>query len=169
MNGRLSSSYMGNLMHSNALNSVSRKILLIDDRRDAILPIRLLLSRDGHKVFEASTGEEGVTVAVDVQPDLILCDIGLPGQWDGYAVVRELRTKPQTKATYMVAVSGYCQPIDIERSQQAGFDDHFAKPVDIARLRRLVAEDSLKSTFLLHDILSANAAGHQADDKQNDK
>jgi CheY-like chemotaxis protein len=142
-----------------------RKVLLIDDRLDAILPIRLLLKRDGHEIFEANNGEDGVALAASVQPDVVLCDIGLPGKWDGFDVIRQLRLQIETKTAYMIAVSGYCQPSDVERSRQAGFDDHFAKPVDIVKLRQLIAEHPLQSNAALHDVLTANTTSHQADDK----
>lgn len=143
----------------------TRKVLLIDDRLDAILPIRLLLKRDGHEIFEANNGVDGVALAASVQPDVVLCDIGLPGKWDGYDVIRQLRLQVQTQAAYMIAVSGYCQPSDVERSRQAGFDDHFAKPVDIVKLRQLIAEHPLQTNVVLHNVLASGTTDHQADPK----
>jgi CheY-like chemotaxis protein len=135
---------------------LARKVLIIDDRYDAILPIRVLLKRDGHEIFEAHSGEEGVELATKAQPDVVLCDIGLPGKWDGYDVVRELRARIETQAAYMIAVSGYCQPSDVARSQHAGFDDHFPKPVDLVKLRQLVAQHPLRT--LLQSVFALDAA-----------
>ncbi len=116
----------------------SQRVLVIDDRLDAILPIRVILRKDGHEVFEAHDGPSGVQLAIDTAPDLILCDIGLPGKWNGYDVVNELRQHPTTRDTYIVALSGYSQPADRQRAQEAGFDLHLAKPIDGARLRELI-------------------------------
>lgn len=133
------------------------KVLVIDDRLDAILPIRVLLKRDGHEIFEATNGEDGVHLATKVRPDVVLCDIGLPGKWNGYDVIRELRVQVGMQSAYMIAVSGYCQPADIERSRQAGFDEHFAKPVDIVKLRQLIARHPLSAKSVAQDALTANA------------
>jgi|GEM_PF-1098865 len=116
----------------------SQRVLVIDDRLDAILPIRVILRKEGHEVFEAYDGPTGVQLAIDTAPDLILCDIGLPGKWNGYDVVNELRQHPTTRDTYIVALSGYSQPADRQRAQEAGFDLHLAKPIDGARLRELI-------------------------------
>ncbi len=115
-----------------------QRVLVIDDRLDAILPIRVILRKAGHEVFEAHDGPSGVQLALDIAPDLILCDIGLPGKWNGYDVVNELRQHPTTRDTYIVALSGYSQPADRQRAQEAGFDLHLAKPIDGARLRELI-------------------------------
>lgn len=115
-----------------------QRVLVIDDRLDAILPIRVILRKEGHEVFEAHDGPTGVQLAIETAPDLILCDIGLPGKWNGYDVVNELRQHPTTRDTYIVALSGYSQPADRQRAQEAGFDLHLAKPIDGARLRELI-------------------------------
>lgn len=115
-----------------------QRILVIDDRLDAILPIRVILRKEGHQVFEAYDGPNGVEKALELQPNLIFCDIGLPGKWNGYDVVRELRQHPSTRNTYIVALSGYSQPADRQRAQEAGFDLHLAKPIDGTRLRELI-------------------------------
>ncbi len=118
--------------------ATSQRVLVIDDRLDAILPIRVILKREGHEVFEAYDGPSGFQMATELAPDLILCDIGLPGEWNGYDVVRQLRQHPVTRDTYVVALSGYSQPADRQRAQEAGFNLHLAKPIDGARLRELI-------------------------------
>jgi signal transduction histidine kinase/CHASE3 domain sensor protein/ActR/RegA family two-component response regulator len=120
---------------------VSQKILVIDDRVDAILPIRVILKRDGHEVFEAHDGVAGVELARRVKPDVVLCDIGLPGKLNGYDVVKELRYHESTRNALIVALSGYSQPSDRQRAREAGFDGHLAKPIDATRLRALVRRD----------------------------
>ncbi len=124
--------------HSAEENSLT--ILAIDDRRDALLPIRVLLTRAGHTVEEAHDGVSGFQKAVKVRPDVILCDIGLPGKMNGYDVARAVRKSPEIMHTYMVAISGYSQPADRAAAREAGFDFHVAKPIDADTLMSLVGE-----------------------------
>ncbi|WP_197489020.1 PAS domain S-box protein [Planctomyces sp. SH-PL14] len=115
------------------------RVLLIDDRRDAILPIRSMLSKDGHTVQTASDGPEGIQCAETFQPDVILCDIGLTPPMSGYDVARELRSREEFRETYMVAVTGYTQDEYRQRAFEAGFDYHVKKPVDLHMLRKILA------------------------------
>ena len=85
----------------------------------------------------AHEGREGIEKARRFHPDVILCDIGLP-QMDGYQVARELRADASLSSTYVVALSGYALPEDVERSRLAGFDKHLAKPPDLAALERML-------------------------------
>ncbi len=114
------------------------RVLVIDDRADAILPIRVLLTREGHEVFEAHDGATGIEIAIELIPDVIFCDIGLPGKYNGYDVVRALRQNSTLRDTYIIALSGYSQPADRQRAAEAGFDLHLAKPIDGSRLRELL-------------------------------
>jgi signal transduction histidine kinase len=115
------------------------RILAIDDRTDALLPIRVLMTRDGHQVVEAQNGPDGVHLAKSFHPDMVLCDIGLPGAMNGYDVAQAMRADPELKKLYLVALSGYSQPSDRKRAQTSGFDFHVAKPIKLAMLRNLVA------------------------------
>lgn len=115
-------------------------VLVIDDRADAILPIRVLLGREGHTVLEAGNGSEGLEIARRERPDIILCDIGLPGGLSGYDVARAIRQEAALCRSYLVAISGYSQQTDRDASAEAGFDYHIAKPVSKAMLKRLVCE-----------------------------
>jgi len=115
------------------------RILAIDDRADALLPIRVLMTRDGHHVSESQDGIGGIKMAKAFLPDLILCDIGLPGLMTGYDVAQAIRSDSDLKNTYLVAFSGYSQPSDRKRAQAAGFDFHVAKPIKLSMLRNLVA------------------------------
>jgi CheY-like chemotaxis protein len=76
-----------------------------------------------------------------VMPDVVLCDIGLPGKLNGYDVVKELRSLASTRDALIVALSGYSQPSDRHRAREAGFDLHLAKPIDATRLRDLIRHD----------------------------
>lgn len=125
---------------SPAAQAAPTTVLLVDDRRDSLLPLRVLLTRDGHTVYEAGTGAAGLARAREQRPEVILCDIGLPGGMTGYDVARALRNDDLLKGTYLVAVSGYGQRQDIRDAAQAGFDFHTTKPVGHAELRRLLNE-----------------------------
>jgi len=112
-------------------------VLVIEDNRDAADSLALLLQLFGHDVRVAYNGPDGVTLARDAAPDVVFCDLALPGK-DGFAVARELR---QVAAeARLIALSGHGSEADIQRSQQAGFAQHFIKPVDPEELRRLLAD-----------------------------
>jgi PAS domain S-box-containing protein len=116
-----------------------RRILIIEDNVDAADTLRDLLELGGHHVDVAYSGTEGVAKAKATRPELVLCDIGLPG-FDGYSVARTLRQDPALSSTRLVAVSGYTQPRDLLLGREAGFDDHIAKPVTLERLEAVLGE-----------------------------
>ncbi|MBA4105282.1 MAG: hypothetical protein C0485_05955 [Pirellula sp.] len=120
--------------------SRQERILIIDDRRDAVLPLDRMLKMEGHTVATAQDGASGVAKAVEFQPRVVLCDIGLPGEMNGYAVCRALRSLPETASAYLVAVTGYSHDDAKRKSKDAGFDYHVTKPVGKAILRELLAK-----------------------------
>jgi two-component system CheB/CheR fusion protein len=113
------------------------RILVVEDNLDAAESLRLLLELFGHEVEVAHSGPEGVQTAVQWRPDVVLCDIGLPGL-DGYGVVSALRQNPATAAARVIALTGYGSDDDRLRSRQAGFDQHLTKPVDPETLKDVV-------------------------------
>ncbi len=113
-----------------------RRILLVEDNADAREMLRQLLALDGHEVHEARDGPGGVTVALEVQPDVALIDLGLPGL-DGWEVARRIRAARGGGEIFLVALTGYGQPEDHGRSRDAGFDAHLVKPVGPADLARI--------------------------------
>ncbi len=117
----------------------SRRVLIIEDNLDAAQTLKEALEMGDHQVELAHRGEEGVEKARAFQPDVVLCDIGLPGM-DGYAVVHALRADPQLRSLHVIALSGYASPEDIERSRKAGFDHHVAKPTDLDALEKILVE-----------------------------
>ncbi|MEZ4314502.1 MAG: response regulator [Polyangiaceae bacterium] len=88
---------------------------------------------EGHEVDIARDGPSGLRAARDRRPEIVICDIGLPGM-DGYEVARGMRADPELRSIHLIALTGYTQPSDVERARAAGFDRHFAKPPDIERL-----------------------------------
>jgi len=114
-----------------------RRVLLIEDSRDAREMFRLLLEQWGHHVFEADNGHSGLELLGLKHPDVAIIDIGLP-DLDGYQVARRIRAHPAGRAMVLVALTGYGAPGDVERSVEAGFDHHLVKPVDFDELGRLL-------------------------------
>jgi CheY-like chemotaxis protein len=110
-----------------------RRILVVEDNPDAAESLRELLELFGHEAHVALTGPAGVEAARRLQPEVVLCDLGLPGM-DGYAVAAALRQEPATAQAWLVAISGYGQEEDRQHSQAAGFDLHLVKPVEYERL-----------------------------------
>jgi CheY-like chemotaxis protein len=98
--------------------------------------LRAVLELHGDSVSVAAEGFQGLAMALDLKPDLVLCDIGIPGI-DGFEVARRLRSHPDLARTRLVALTGYALPEDVAKAREAGFDEHLAKPFDPAALRRL--------------------------------
>src|SRR5262245_66525539 len=113
------------------------RILVVEDNRDAADSLRLLLELSGHEVAVAYSGDNGVQAAEQYQPDVVLCDIGLPGL-DGYGVARKLRDNPTTAKARLIDVTAYGQDEDRRRSHEAGFEQHLVKPVDPDALQRVL-------------------------------
>jgi two-component system CheB/CheR fusion protein len=114
------------------------RVLVIEDNQDAAGALQIWLEVAGHEVVVAHSGPEGVRAAADSRPDIILCDLELPGM-DGYQVARELRRRPDTNRIPLFAVTGRDKEEDRSRSREAGFDQHLAKPVNPGVLQELLA------------------------------
>jgi CheY-like chemotaxis protein len=108
------------------------KILIVDDNQDTVTSAAMLLRAYGHEVQTAHDGPTALELANAFQPQAILLDIGLPGM-NGYEVAQSLRRRGFQNTT-IIAVSGYAQAEDRQRSSEAGFDHHFVKPVDYANV-----------------------------------
>jgi signal transduction histidine kinase/CheY-like chemotaxis protein len=115
----------------------ARRILVVEDNPDAAATLRDFLELSGHEVELAVSGMDGVQAARKFHPEVVLCDLGLPGM-DGFEVAAELRRDPETASAKLIAVTGYGRDEDRRRSKEAGFDLHLTKPVDPAQLRALL-------------------------------
>ncbi len=113
------------------------RVLVVEDNIDSRDLMHMVLESYGHEVAVAGDGEEGVRCAHEVRPNVALVDIGLPGL-DGFEVARHLRADLGDDIV-LIALSGYGREEDRRRSKLAGFDLHYLKPIDSARLRRLLA------------------------------
>jgi signal transduction histidine kinase len=126
----------GRTGHGNGAKAKSRRILVVDDNRDAADSLARLLRLNGHAVQVAHAGTDALALA-DVQtPEVILLDLGLPGM-DGYEICRRLRQHGH-REMQIIAMTGYGQDRDRQLSEDAGFDLHTVKPVDITDLQKLM-------------------------------
>jgi signal transduction histidine kinase len=118
--------------------TVSRRILVADDNADALESLATLLRMRGHEVYSAPNGALALETAVRHIPEVALLDIGMP-LLDGYEVARRIRAQEWGKAVTLVALTGWGQESDRRRSQEAGFDTHLVKPLDLEKLTALLA------------------------------
>lgn len=116
-----------------------RRILVVEDLVDAAVTLKMVLELAGHTVAVAHDGTAALAGADSFGPDVVLCDIGLPGQLDGYQVARALRGTPRGKGLTLIAMTGFGTQEDRERALGAGFDAHLTKPVDPGILAPLIA------------------------------
>jgi CheY-like chemotaxis protein len=116
------------------------RILVVDDNIDAAESLAMLLRLDGHDVTIAHDGVRALEAAHAERPNVVLLDIGLPGM-DGYEVCLRLRAEGLT-TTRVIALTGYGQDKDKQLAMDAGFDEHTVKPVEFARLMKLLAAES---------------------------
>ena len=119
-----------------------RRVLVVEDNIDAREALESLLEFWGHDVTTAPDGETGLQKALQLQPDVMLVDIGLPGL-DGYEVARKIRTAPGCADVYLVAMTGYGRPEDREAALGAGFNVHLVKPVEADEVSRLLNDLAL--------------------------
>ena len=141
----LAAAALGGLKDVSALQEQSpgapsklRRVLVVDDNEDSAASLGELLSLWGHEIQTAHDGKHALAAAREWQPEIILLDIGLPGM-DGYEVARFLREDPATSSTILVALTGYGQEEDRRRSQEAGFNQHLTKPVELDRLQAVLS------------------------------
>jgi PAS domain S-box-containing protein len=114
----------------------ARRVLVVDDNQDAAESLADLVRILGHAADVAFDGPTAVDMARVNPPDLVLCDIGLPGM-SGYEVAKALRATA-ADGLQVIAVSGYAQPEDVKRAMEAGFDGHVAKPCDPEKIEQLL-------------------------------
>jgi CheY-like chemotaxis protein len=117
----------------------SRRILVVDDDIDSAWSLASLLQVCGHEVvYVAHDGIEAVDAAEHHRPDVVLMDIGMP-RMDGYEAARQIRAQPWGATMTLIAVSGWGQEDDRQKSNEAGFDAHLVKPAEYAALETLMS------------------------------
>ena len=120
------------------LEKASRRILVIEDNLDSAEVLQTFLEIHGHEISVNYDGTNGLETAREKNPDVIICDINLSGDLDGYDVAAEIKRNEQTKSIFLIALSGYGRIEDKEKSKAAGFDSHFVKPTDFDALLELL-------------------------------
>jgi CheY-like chemotaxis protein len=115
------------------------RVIVIEDNRATADSLRELLDLSGHDVRVAYDGPAGVRAAREWPPEVVLCDIGLPGL-DGYGVAAALRAHPGTSRARLIAITAYGSDEARRRSHEVGFERHFVKPVDPGVLLELLAD-----------------------------
>jgi PAS domain S-box-containing protein len=123
--------------HAEAQDGEGLLIMVVDDNVDAAGMLGMLLEASGHRVLVEHSAARALERGREASPQVFLLDIGLP-EVDGYELARRLRAQPATAGAMLIAVTGYGQESDRRLAEDAGFDAHFVKPVDIARLTRLL-------------------------------
>jgi CheY-like chemotaxis protein len=118
-----------------------RRVLIVDDNRDAAESLAMVLKFLGHEAITAYDGEAGLVAAAEYRPDLVVMDLGMPNM-DGYEACRRIRAKSWGRDPYLVALSGWGAADDLRRTHDAGFDRHLVKPVDVNMLAKMIADMS---------------------------
>ena len=117
-----------------------KRILIVDDNNDAADSLAELLRDVGHEVAVAYSPVAALEMVESFRPQVAVLDIGLPVM-DGYELAARLRTNRRLADCRLIALSGYGQSHDLDRSETGGFEHHLVKPVDFAKLTRMVADD----------------------------
>jgi signal transduction histidine kinase/DNA-binding response OmpR family regulator len=168
--------------NSPRLRAVQRRVLIVEDNRDAREMFRIMLELDGHQVLEAEEGCAGLQLLRTESPDVAFIDVGLPGL-NGYEIARRFRCESEGtsadgatagtvgaatagrargRRVLLVALTGYGTPDALERSQRAGFDHHLIKPVNPEALYNLLnADEQVRSQTTAADARAAASRSGQ--------
>lgn len=122
-----------------AKDGIRMRVLVIEDNQDLAKLFCDLLEVMGCQTEVAFSGRAGIESAKRAPPDLIFCDLRLPGEKDGYGVAAELRAQPDGDRIPMVAVTGLTGPDEYQRAIKAGFDQVFEKPIKFAQIQELLS------------------------------
>jgi CheY-like chemotaxis protein len=116
-----------------------RRILVVDDNKDSADSLALLLRFSGNDVQAAHDGLEALALAESFRPDVVLMDIGMPNM-NGYDAARRIREQPWGRKMVLIAQTGWGQGEDQRRAEEAGFNAHMVKPLELDSLMRMIAE-----------------------------
>jgi len=123
----------------------SLQVLVVDDNVDAAGSLAMLLEASGHEVRLTHDGPTALEAALKNRPNVILLDLGLPGL-NGFEVAKRLRQQPVFQNVVLIAMTGYGQEADRQRSFDAGFNHHLVKPADFGKVQEILATVSAKAT-----------------------
>jgi signal transduction histidine kinase len=125
--------------------AAARRVLVVDDNHDSAASLALLLQLTGYEVKMAHDGLEAVEAAAKLLPQIVLLDIGMPNL-NGYDAARKIREQAWGKDMVLIALTGWGQEQDRERTREAGFDAHLLKPVDHDALTKLLASTPVRAS-----------------------
>ena len=117
-----------------------KKILIIDDHAQTRQMVKWALADAGYELYEASNGDNGLKIAEHVKPDLVLLDVVMPGELDGFMVCEKLRANSMFSGVKIILLSANDRPKDREQGQQAGANVYLVKPFKPAALRAMVGK-----------------------------
>jgi CheY-like chemotaxis protein len=117
------------------------RVLIVDDNKAAAEMLSLVVGMLGSEVRTAYDGQEAIQLAAEFRPDVVLMDIGMP-RMDGYEAARRIRQQPWGEKMALVALTGWGQNEDKQRTADAGFDHHWVKPAEPAAIQALIAAHS---------------------------
>ncbi|HET7159753.1 MAG TPA: response regulator, partial [Burkholderiales bacterium] len=126
-------------VENSALHAAALRVLVVDDNEDAAISLSMLLEMAGNTVRTAQDGEKALEIAAELRPHVVLLDLGLP-KMNGYEVARGIREQPWGREMMLIAVTGWGEASDKQRTSEAGFNQHIVKPVDAQALLSLLAE-----------------------------
>lgn len=132
-------------MQDNPAATRQRRLLVVDDNVDSANSLAMVLRLTGHEALTAHDGESALKVAEESRPEIILLDIGLP-TISGYEVAQRIRQQPWGQSIVLIACTGWGQADDKRRTQEAGFNHHLVKPLDLAALKKLLDSLSVAPT-----------------------
>lgn len=115
------------------------RILLVEDNYDNLQLVRFLLERSGYEVIEAHNGKQGLDIALQEHPDLILMDLSMPDV-DGWEAARMLKANSATRSIPLLALTAHTLPGDRKRAIEAGCDGYLSKPINVAQLEKTIKD-----------------------------
>jgi two-component system sensor histidine kinase/response regulator len=121
------------------VSKVALRILVVDDNHDSADSLAILLEMDGNQTRTAYDGLEALQVGSEFEPDVVVLDLGLP-KLDGYQAARRIREKPWGRDIALIALTGWDDEDDRQKTREAGFDRHMVKPIDSVALQKILAE-----------------------------
>ena len=128
-----------------ARDAAARRVLLVDDNLDSLEAMTRLVTVLGHEAHVAHDGLEAISVAEQCRPDVILMDLGMP-RMNGYDAACEIRARSWGGQVRLVAVTGWGQAANRQRTKAAGFDDHLVKPLSAETLLHALAGSDLRES-----------------------
>jgi PAS domain S-box-containing protein len=124
-------------LSANVPQTPRRRVLIVDDNRDAATSLGMLLTAMGSEVQIANDGPTALAIMERYQPEVVLLDLGMPGM-DGFQVAEQIRASERSSNVKICALTGWGQVADRERTQAAGFDDHLIKPVGMEQIQQIL-------------------------------